>query len=125
MSSAINGINGINSAAVAQTDQEYASATGLGKDDFLKLLVAQLSHQDPLNPQDSTEFIAQLTQFSSLEQLLLIRESLEQHTEILQSLAASGQGQQLPSNTDISQTTDVGNRPVRTNSLDRERNLEE
>ncbi len=41
----------------------------MGKDDFLSLLVAQLEAQDPLNPMDSTNFTAQLAQFSSLEQL--------------------------------------------------------
>lgn len=41
----------------------------LGKDEFLKLLVCQLQNQDPLNPQDDTSFIAQLAQFSSLEQM--------------------------------------------------------
>ena len=44
-------------------------ATGMNKDDFLKLFVTQLQHQDPLNPQDGNQFIAQLAQFSQLEEL--------------------------------------------------------
>lgn len=43
-------------------------ATGMNKDDFLKLFVTQLQHQDPLNPQDGNEFIAQLAQLSQVEQ---------------------------------------------------------
>lgn len=48
----------------------------LGKDEFLKLLVAQLRHQDPLNPADGQEFAAQLAQFTSVEQLMQINQSL-------------------------------------------------
>ncbi len=48
-------------------------ATGeIGKTEFLQLLVAQLKNQDPMNPVDNQEFIAQLATFSSLEQLISI-----------------------------------------------------
>jgi flagellar basal-body rod modification protein FlgD len=42
--------------------------TAIGKDDFLKLLVGQLQHQDPMQPSDDTQFIGQMAQFSQLEQ---------------------------------------------------------
>lgn len=51
--------------------------TELGKEDFLTLLVAQLQHQDPLNPMKSTDFTGMLAQFSSLEQLFNINDKLE------------------------------------------------
>lgn len=58
----------------AQTSDPQASS--MDKDDFLQLLVTQLQHQDPLNPMDSTGFTAQLAQFSSLEELQNINETL-------------------------------------------------
>lgn len=44
---------------------------------FLKLLVAQMSNQDPLNPQDPTQYVTQLAQFSSLEQMQSLNEGME------------------------------------------------
>lgn len=50
-----------------QTERKVGSA--LDKDDFLMLLVAQMKHQDPLEPTSNTEYVAQLAQFSELEQM--------------------------------------------------------
>lgn len=49
----------------------------LGKEDFLNLLIAQMRHQNPLNPLDNAEFSTQLAQFSSLEQLFNVNENLK------------------------------------------------
>ena len=49
----------------------------LGRQDFLTMLVAQLEHQDPLNPMEGSDFSAQLAQFSSLEQLMNLNNTME------------------------------------------------
>jgi flagellar basal-body rod modification protein FlgD len=49
----------------------------LGKDDFLKLLVAQLQHQDPMSPMDDKDFMGQMAQFSSLEQITNMSTALQ------------------------------------------------
>ena len=72
--SAISGINTGYSAPLTTASPDNVS---MGKDDFLKLLVAQLQNQDPMNPSDPTEFTAQLAQFSQLEQLTNVNKSLE------------------------------------------------
>lgn len=54
--------------AIAPTTDTRQGSNALGKDEFLKLLVAQLANQDPTKPQDSSQFVAQLAQFSALEQ---------------------------------------------------------
>lgn len=64
--------------APSTTTQTTSTPNGtIGKDDFMKLLVAQLSHQDPLEPSDPSQFVSQLSQFSSLEQLVNMKEGLD------------------------------------------------
>ena len=76
----------IQSAAAATTTATQTSATGTSSNDsagdvsetaFLQLLVAQIQYQDPTNPTDSTAFVTQLAQFSSLEQLIAIHGDLD------------------------------------------------
>lgn len=65
----------------------------LGKNEFLKLLVAQMRHQDPLNPMNGQEMATQMAQFSSVEQLMNIEEQLsaqnDQYNTIVDSLQRS------------------------------------
>jgi flagellar basal-body rod modification protein FlgD len=56
------------------------------KDTFLQLLVAQLKNQDPLKPQDGSEYVAQLAQFSALEQSIAAREDLDAIRQALQTV---------------------------------------
>lgn len=85
MQSVNTAISGVQSAAQAGAMTSSPIDKGLGKDAFLKLLIAQLRNQNPLNPVQGTDFIAQTAQFSSLEQLQQINQSLAQ-------LAASSAG---------------------------------
>ena len=70
------GIGGTTSGAGASTATTVKSPQ-LGKDAFLQLLVTQLQHQDPTKPQADGEFLAQLAQFSSLEKLTQIADSVD------------------------------------------------
>jgi flagellar basal-body rod modification protein FlgD len=72
----VQALNAAASTPVTTPDQQ--SMSGLTGDSFLTLLTAQLKSQDPTQPQDPTAFVGQLVQFNSLEQLLQIRELLQQ-----------------------------------------------
>ena len=59
----------------------------LGKDEFLRLFITRLQHQDPLSPSEDGEFIAELAQFSSLEQMTNINETLASGVRLADQLA--------------------------------------
>ena len=60
----------------------------LGQDAFLQLLTTQLANQDPLQPQENGEFLAQLAQFSSLEKLTSIETSIKELATAFKTLAS-------------------------------------
>ena len=74
------GGTGSNSAANALTSLA-ASNSFVSQNTFLTLLITQLKNQDPLNPQDSSQFVSQLAQFSSLQQMTQVSKGMEQVLE--------------------------------------------
>lgn len=62
-------------------DERNTGDGTLGKDDFLKILITQLQNQDPTNPMQDTEFIAQMAQFSALEQTMNLTQAFEKFAE--------------------------------------------
>jgi flagellar basal-body rod modification protein FlgD len=73
----INGVTGAWTSYEDTVKRSTGSGDSLGKEDFLKLLVAQLTHQDPTNPMKDTEFVAQLATYSGLEQQMNMNKNLE------------------------------------------------
>ena len=88
----------LSDAASAPYDPMSQAASGsgpmdqdsFGKDSFLKLLTTQMANQDPLSPSEPTEFISQLAQFTSLEQLVNVNEGLNM-LAVTQTAATSAQ----------------------------------
>jgi len=82
----MSSVNGVNQTQTTTTTTQQTSA--LGKEDFLKLLVTQMKNQDPLDPVKNEDFIAQLAQFNSLEQMINLNKNFEQ-LNTLQTLTQS------------------------------------
>jgi flagellar basal-body rod modification protein FlgD len=90
-------VNGVDATVSTAQDVLRNPTSVLGKDDFLKLLTVQLQNQDPMSPMENTELVAQLAQFSSLEQLENMAGSLRDNldlnlllTQMLNNTAAAG-----------------------------------
>jgi flagellar basal-body rod modification protein FlgD len=95
------------SITAASTAQSRGAASGsgslagsneLGKDEFLQLLVIQMENQDPLNPMDNTQMIAQLAQFSALEQMQNLNASfakIQHQGNLSQAMALNGKNVHL------------------------------
>jgi flagellar basal-body rod modification protein FlgD len=79
--------------ATAATKPAVTGPKALGKDDFLQLMVAQMKNQDPMSPSGDKEFIAQMAQFSTLEQISNMAkatEELTKRTSMSQNVALLG-----------------------------------
>ena len=97
---------GIRSAAELNAGNADGSKE-LGKNEFLKLMIAQLEHQDPLSPQEGGEFIAQLAQFSSVEGIEKLNSAAStvvssfQSSQALQATSMIGRSVQIESNSGL------------------------
>jgi flagellar basal-body rod modification protein FlgD len=90
MTTPMTGLTGNRISDIANAAPAVAPGNEMGKDTFLKLLVAQLKYQNPLSPTDGTEFMAQTAQFTVVEKL---DELSKQNAELLsanRALGASG-----------------------------------
>lgn len=81
----VNSVSNDNAASRLGLNQESVSKSGLGQQDFLRLMVAQSQNQDPLQPEANGEFLSQLAQFSTNDGITKMQASLQQLATSLQS----------------------------------------
>jgi flagellar basal-body rod modification protein FlgD len=92
MVSGVSGSNNSNALSSALSQVSGSSNQFVSENTFLTLLITQLQNQDPMNPQDSSQFVAQLASFSSLEQMTAMNTSMQ---NVLDNSATSLIGQNV------------------------------
>ncbi|MBO8141050.1 MAG: flagellar hook capping protein [Firmicutes bacterium] len=99
----------IQEQTVSSSSQAVPSAGGeLGKDEFLRLLITQLRYQDPIDPVSDQEFLAQMAQFSALEQMNNVAAQLERLADFELRLGVLGQAVSLLNRTVVLNDPDTG-----------------
>jgi flagellar basal-body rod modification protein FlgD len=100
--------NAVNTYNKTLVHEGRKTSNELGKDDFLKLLITQLSNQDPTSPMEDTQFISQMAQFSSLEQMTNMSTSFSKMASFISSQeAASTLGKTVELNVGDTTTTGI------------------
>ena len=80
--STVSSVSSATSSVSSALSSAVSSSGTVSKDEFLQLLVTELKYQDPMNPQYSTQFVAQLATFSTLEQMTQLNTNMETSLEL-------------------------------------------
>jgi len=91
-----------------EADKSKSSTKDLGKDQFLNILMTQLTHQDPMNPLEDKDFIAQMAQFSSLEQLTNLNKTMDGISTTLETNATTMDNLEISLTTLLAQVQKLG-----------------
>ncbi|QUH26281.1 flagellar hook assembly protein FlgD [Serpentinicella alkaliphila] len=110
-----NDISGVNRyrdySNTSKNNQKFNNE--LNKDAFLRLLTTQLKNQDPLKPMEDREFIAQMAQFTSLEQMQNLNETVKSNNQTMLEHLASMNNNMVKSQSSILQTLEEINKSIK------------
>ena len=95
MTSIYSGINAASSASTTNTDKVGKGMGAMDANDFLKLLTTQLTQQDPTQPMDNSQMLAQMAQFTSLEQMTNMNATLERLSTMNRTAAIGLMGHEV------------------------------
>lgn len=103
----VSSTNSTNSTGTSGTSSTASSNTTLGLNDFISLLTTELNNQDPTQPQDNTQMIAQMAQFSTLSATTTMSDTLSGISDKLDSILAAQQASASASSGTGSTSTDT------------------